>query len=153
MSLILALGSNLGNSIEHLQKAESLLTQHFILIARSRIYVSKAVDYINQPDFFNLVLEFSTPTISPTKTLEIILSIEKEMGRERIFKFGPRVIDIDIIFFDFIEVNSDNLTLPHPKWLDRSFIIRPFQELPFFKSVKECFTIPTSFDVEATPLT
>jgi 2-amino-4-hydroxy-6-hydroxymethyldihydropteridine diphosphokinase len=152
MSLILATGSNIGNSVQHLEEAKKALSLHFKLIAQSRIYQSAAVDYINQPDFFNQVLEFELPALSPEKVMDLILKLEKSMGRTREVLRGPRFIDIDIIFWGTISLNSEHLTIPHPRWNERSFVVRPFQELPFFQTIEKCFTIPTSFTVEATPI-
>ncbi len=153
MSLVIATGSNIGDSISHLLEAKTELEKHFTLIAESRIYTSAAVDYLDQPDFYNQVLEFQTPThLSPEEVMTLLLHIEKEMGRTRNITRGPRTIDLDIIFWGLSEVNTPTLTLPHPRWNQRSFIIYPLQELPFFKTIEKCFTIPKSFDVEALPI-
>jgi len=61
-------------------------------------------------------------------------------------------VDIDMIFWGLTEINTPLLTLPHPRWAERSFVIYPLQELPFFKTIEKCFTIPTSFNVEAFPI-
>lgn len=153
MSLIIATGSNLGDSIQNLALARKLLSQHFSLIAASRIYQSAAVDYEAQPDFFNQVLEFVLPRHKTAEeVMSLLLEIEKEMGRTRLIPRGPRSIDIDIIFWGLETVNTDHLTVPHPRWQDRSFVVRPLAELPFFQTIQKCFTIPTSFNVDATPL-
>lgn len=152
MSLIIATGSNLGNSIQYLQEAKKRLSQHFQFIAESRVYSSSAVDYENQPDFFNQVLEFALPALEPIEVMNLILKIEKDMGRTREILRGPRTIDIDIIFWELKQINSEHLTVPHPRWLERSFVVRPIQELPFFQSIEKCYKIPTSFTVEATPV-
>jgi 2-amino-4-hydroxy-6-hydroxymethyldihydropteridine diphosphokinase len=153
MSLIIATGSNIGSCLIHLQKAKEELEKHFVLIAESRVYKSAAVDYLNQPDFLNQVLEFEIPKhLSPEEAMKLILEIEIEMGRRRDIPKGPRTIDIDIIFWELTEINTPLLTLPHPRWAERSFVIYPLQELPFFKTIEKCFTIPKSFDVEALPI-
>ena len=152
MSLIIATGSNLLQPLENLKLAKKILINHFDFIAESRIYKSAAVDYEAQPDFFNQVLEFKIPNLTPDQVMNLLLEIEKEMGRVRDISRGPRIIDLDIIFWRLEEHCTKTVTIPHPRWLDRSFIIRPVQELPFFKSIEKCFTIPRSFKVEAFPI-
>lgn len=152
MSLIIASGSNVGNTLEHLKLAEDTLSKHFEWIASSRVYCSKAVDYENQPDFFNQVLEFKIPDISPDETMQLLLDIEKKMGRSRVVLRGPRTVDLDIVLWGLESHNTQHVTIPHPRWLERSFVICPLMELPFFKTVEKCFTIPSSFKVEAFPI-
>lgn len=152
MSLIIATGSNIGESISILKEAEQKLDQMFGLIAASRIYVSKAVEYENQPDFFNQVLEFHLPEISPKDVMRKLLELEKDFGRNRNIPKGPRTLDLDIIFWNLDKINDPELTVPHPRWMERSFVVKPFQELPFFKTVEKCFTIPKTFSVDASPI-
>ena len=152
MSLIIATGSNQGDSLKFLDLAKDRLSAEFTLIAASRIYKSGAVDYTDQPDFFNQVLEFALPALSPYQVMTKLLQIEQQMGRTRIISRGPRTIDIDIIFWGLEKYNSEHLTVPHPRWTERSFVVRPFQELPFFQTIEKCFTIPGSFEIEATPI-
>ncbi len=152
MSLIIATGSNLLHPLENLKMAKAILSNHFEFIAESRVYQSAAVDYEAQPDFFNQVLEFKIPSFSPDQVMNLLLEIEKEMGRVRDISRGPRIIDLDIIFWGLETHHTKSVKIPHPRWLDRSFIIRPVQELPFFKSIEKCFTIPRSFKVEAFPI-
>lgn len=153
MSLIIATGSNIGDSKSNLQEARAELEKHFTLIAQSRIYTSAAVDYLNQPDFFNQVLEFQIPKqYTPEDVMDLLLKIELSMGRKRDISKGPRTIDIDMIFWGLTDINTPLLTVPHPRWSQRSFIVYPLQELPFFKTIEKCFTIPKSFDVEALPI-
>jgi len=152
MSLIIATGSNIGNSLEHLESAKILLEKRFHLIAASRIYSSRAVDYENQPDFLNQVLEFSLPVGSPEEILKELLSIEANLGRIRSVPRGPRTIDIDILFWGLEKFDTDLLTIPHPRWSERSFVVLPLQELPFFQTIEKCFIIPKSFTVTAKPI-
>ncbi len=152
MSLIIATGANLGLPLVQLELAKTELQQHFELIAQSRIYKSAAVDYQNQPDFYNQVLEFKIPTISPEETIHLLMEIEKKLGRTREIFRGPRLIDIDIIFWGQKRLELEFLVIPHPRWDQRSFVVRPLQELPFFKTIEKCFTIPKSFEVEAFPV-
>lgn len=152
MSLIIATGSNLGNRLEHLQCAKEELAKFFDLIAESKVFESDAVDYIDQPGFYNQTLEFKIPNSKPTDVLTKLLEIEKKFGRVRDIDKGPRTIDIDIIFWGTENINEPGLTVPHPSWQDRSFVVRPLQQLPFFQTLEKCFKIPTTFVVEAKPI-
>lgn len=152
MSLIIATGSNLGDSLSILREAKEHLCQEFALIAESRIYRSAAVDYEAQPDFFNQVLEFALPESLPDEVMQKLLHIETSMGRQRTQWRGPRTIDLDIIFWGMTSISSDRLIVPHPRWSERSFVVRPLMELPFFQSIEKCFTIPESFKIDAYPI-
>jgi 2-amino-4-hydroxy-6-hydroxymethyldihydropteridine diphosphokinase len=152
MSLIIATGSNLDHPIKNLEEAKLILANKFDLIAASRVYRSVAVDYVNQPDFFNQVLEFTVPNLSPDHVMEWLLETEKSLGRTRDISRGPRTIDMDIIFWGMETHHTKLVSIPHPRWPERSFVIRPLQELPFFKTIEKCFTIPKSFQVEAYPV-
>lgn len=152
MSLIIATGSNLNSPLAHLAEAKHILAQKFSLIAASRIFTSAAVDYENQPDFFNQVLEFELPTQTPDEVMTWLLETEKSLGRIRDVSRGPRIIDLDIIFWGLETHHTKLVDVPHPRWNERSFVIRPLQELPFFKTIEKCFTIPLSFNVEAFPI-
>lgn len=152
MSLIIAIGSNLESPLENLKAARSILSNKFEFIAASRIYKSAAVDYEAQPDFFNQVLEFKLPELTPDEVMLWLLDNEKNLGRIRDISRGPRTIDMDIILWGLQTHHTKLVEIPHPRWLERSFVIRPFQELPFFKTIEKCFTIPMSFKVEAFPI-
>jgi 2-amino-4-hydroxy-6-hydroxymethyldihydropteridine diphosphokinase len=153
MSLILATGSNIGNSIQTLNEASDVLDQRFGLIAKSQIYISKAIEYENQPDFYNQVLEFNlSALLTPDEVMRDLLKIEKNFGRNRDIPKGPRTLDIDIIFWGLKKINSEHITIPHPRWKERSFVVKPLQELPFFQTIEKCFTIPKSFSVDAFPI-
>ncbi len=152
MSLFIATGSNLGDRKKQLETAKIKLLSHFKLIAESRIYESPAVDYLNQPDFYNQVLEFQLPQISPTETIEILLHLEKEIGRMRDIPKGPRVIDLDILFWENQSIKLENLTIPHPRLFERSFVVLPLSELPGFKNLKTHFNFSFDFDNSAIPI-
>ncbi len=152
MSLIIATGSNIGESVKTLKAAQQELSRHFHFIAASRIYYSKAVEYENQPDFYNQVLEFSLPDKTPDEVMTLLLDIEKKFGRHRDIPKGPRTLDVDMIFWDTTSWNSDIVKIPHPRWAERSFVVKPLQELPFFQTIQKCFTIPQAFTIDAAPL-
>ncbi|MBG60185.1 MAG: 2-amino-4-hydroxy-6-hydroxymethyldihydropteridine diphosphokinase [Halobacteriovoraceae bacterium] len=152
MSLIIATGSNIGDRFLNLDNAKSKISQTFDFIAESRIYSSPAVDYMDQPDFLNQVLEFKLPEISPEKVMLILLEYEKQLGRVRDIDKGPRLIDMDIIFWGEIKIQQENLKVPHPRWQDRAFVAKPLMELPFYKSLSKKLFVETDFDHEAFPV-
>jgi 2-amino-4-hydroxy-6-hydroxymethyldihydropteridine diphosphokinase len=151
MSLIISTGTNLGDRKKNLTVAKQELEKYFDLIASSSIVESAAVDYLNQPDFLNQVLEFKIPQMSPKQTLKQILCIEKSLGRIRDISKGPRIIDIDIIFWGTESININSLTIPHPSWAERSFIAIPLKDLPFHTTISEYFRVPTEFNNTCYP--
>lgn len=153
MSLIIATGSNLDNKLLNLELAKKELEKEFKFIAQSEVFKSAAVDYESQPDFYNQLLEFEIPKEKPENIMKLLLSIEKKLGRTREIDKGPRTVDIDIIFWGVEEVRNQIVTIPHPSWAQRSFVVRPMQQLPFFKTIKKYFKIPNTFEVEAYPIT
>lgn len=152
MSLIVATGTNLGDKISNLNQAKRILQENFDFIAQSRIYSSPAIEYTDQPEFYNQVLEFKIPPLSPKQTIDKILSMEKSLGRKRDIPKGPRLIDIDIIFWETQKIDIQGLVVPHPSWNERSFVTLPLQELPYFQTIKKSFIIPTKFSNTATPI-
>ncbi len=152
MSLFIATGSNLGDKLLHLKEARDILSTHFKFIAESRIYESPAVDYLNQPNFYNQVLEFKVPDELPQNVIKKLLEIENLMGRNRIIPKGPRVIDIDILFWNFDQISLPDLTIPHPRLFERSFVVLPLSELPGFLILKTKFSFKFTFDNTANPI-
>lgn len=152
MALIIATGSNLGDRLENLANARKALEKNWKLIAASRVYTSAAVDYVGQPEFANQVLQFALPWETPTDVMRKLLEIELTHGRERSILRGPRTLDIDIIFWGLEVIRTPSLVTPHERWRERSFVVRPLSELPFFHAIEKCFTIPKAFATEALPL-
>lgn len=152
MSIFIATGTNLGDRQKNLAIAREILSTHFVLIAESRIYESPAVDYESQPDFYNQVLEFQTPLATPEETMGILLEIEKDLGRNRDIPKGPRLIDLDILFWDDLELKTKTIQIPHPRLFTRSFVVLPLSELPGFNKLQEKFSFTFSFPNSASPL-
>jgi 2-amino-4-hydroxy-6-hydroxymethyldihydropteridine diphosphokinase len=117
-------------------------------VAESRVYQSTAVDYVNQPDFFNQVLEFKLPDLIPSKLINEILAIEKNLGRKRLVDKGPRLIDIDVLFYHTHKMNTKRLTVPHPRLFQRSFVLKPLLELPCYKILSRHFQFPTKEEID-----
>lgn len=147
MPIIIALGSNLENKANNLRDAILKISMHFELEAQSRVYESPAVDYLNQPDFYNMVIQCKTPTsIDAESVMDLLLDIEKDLGRRRDIPKGPRTIDLDLLFFDLQTNNTTKLQLPHPRLFERSFVVLPLLELPYSEILKTKFHFPDNFD-------
>ena len=127
-SIYLSLGSNIGDRTDNLTKAIVELSKKMKIVKLSSIYETEPLLFENQNSFLNMVLEVDYKG-SPDQLLESIKIIENDMGRESTFRYGPRLIDIDIIFFNNYEVIQDNLTIPHYDWKNRLFVIEPLYEV------------------------
>lgn len=149
MSLIISTGSNQGDRLANLEKAKCILSEYLDLEYESNIYESAAVDFLKQPDFLNQVLQFKIPDEEPLNVLFKALEIEKNMGRIRTQKKGPRIIDIDLLFWDLKTINLDALTVPHPRLFKRSFIVLPLKEIPFYNKLASNFIFPHEFTNQA----
>ena len=127
--IFLLLGTNLGNRSGNLSLAmQKIKDVAGKIIAFSSLYSTAAWGNVTQPDFYNQVIEIET-NLEPHRLLETLLEIEKDMGRIRTEKWGPRTIDIDILFYDQRVINSPTLVVPHPGIPDRKFTLVPLQEL------------------------
>ncbi len=124
----LLLGSNIGNREENLFLANNLVRNNSPIPAVSSIYQTQAWGNTNQADFLNQVIQISYNN-SPQVLLKEILAIENKMGRIRTTKWGPRTIDIDILFFGQTIINESNLIIPHPEINNRRFTLLPLVEL------------------------
>lgn len=123
------LGSNLGDRTQYLLKAQKLLEETGItILTRSSIYETAAWGVTDQPSFYNQVLQIET-TLSPEALLDALLEIEKKMGRIRKEKWGERIIDIDILYYDQLSINTANLKIPHPGIAVRRFTLTPLVEI------------------------
>ena len=139
-SIYLSLGSNIGDRTDNLNKAIVKLSKKMKIVKSSSIYETEPLLFENQNSFLNMVLEVDYKG-SPDQLLESIKIIENDMGRESTFRYGPRLIDIDIIFFNNYEVNQDNLTVPHYDWKNRLFVIEPLYEVLELKLDKSEYKI------------
>jgi 2-amino-4-hydroxy-6-hydroxymethyldihydropteridine diphosphokinase len=124
----LLLGSNLGNAELHLKEARKAIELLGPIIEASSLYSSQAWGKTDQPDFLNQVIEISTGC-SPQRLLREILAIESELGRVRQEKWGARIIDIDILFYNSEIINEPDLKIPHPEIANRKFTLIPLSEI------------------------
>ncbi len=126
----IALGSNLGDREQALQTAIASIRGLGRVLGVSRFIDTEPVGYLDQPRFLNGALLLET-RLAPPELLRELLAVERRMGRERanVPAKGPRVIDLDLIFFDRIVLVTEELTLPHPAMQDRAFVLAPLAEL------------------------
>ena len=127
-----SLGSNLGDRRENLERAiEALEREQIPVLQQSSIYETEPQEVANQPWFLNMVVQ-SEAHYFPIQCLRIVQRIERELGRVRggsVVRKGPRVIDIDILLFGNVVMESGSLTLPHPRMLERRFVLEPLKEI------------------------
>ena len=125
----LGLGSNIGESQTILTDALfSLESRHTHVIKYANIIKTKPVGYTNQPDFLNTASEIKT-YLTPNELLSFTRGIEQKFGRERKIHWGPRTLDIDILFYDDSVISTDRLIIPHPRIEERLFVLVPMCEL------------------------
>ena len=131
MRAYVALGSNLGDSRQHLMDAMEALAAlpHTELIARSRIYCTPPWGVVDQPDFLNAAVMLET-ALEPHDLLDALLTIERAAGRQRNGeRWGPRTLDLDLLYVAGRTVNDERLTLPHPHIADRAFVLLPLHDI------------------------
>jgi 2-amino-4-hydroxy-6-hydroxymethyldihydropteridine diphosphokinase len=124
----LALGSNLGDRVENLKEAVAALPPQMDVKAKSQVYETPPWGYEDQPRFLNQVLKTQT-YLQPEPLLKHIKRLEVALGRKASFRNGPRLIDIDILFFDDVVLNTPLLTLPHPHLHERGFVLLPLMDI------------------------
>jgi len=125
----LSLGSNVGDRLENLRAAMQRLSSAGVALLRtSSIYETEPVDNTNQGWFLNCIAEVST-ALEPLPLLHKLQEIEKQLGRERAVPKGPRTLDIDILLYGDVIVESEALTVPHPRMLQRRFVLEPLCEI------------------------
>lgn len=126
----IALGSNIQQPIIQVQRALDILATlpNSQLLNTSSLYQSKAEGYLDQPDFINCVISMAT-TLTPKELLVALLKIEAQCGRMRTFKNAPRTLDLDILLYENITLDTEELTIPHPRMIERAFVIIPLKEI------------------------
>jgi len=140
----IGIGSNLGQREENCRKALRIMEEHGIVIKKmSSFYETEPWGVKNQPWFINMVVEAETD-LKPEELLKVLKKIEREMGREETFKWGPRSIDLDILFYNSKVIDTEELKIPHPYITVRNFVLKPLAEIaPHFihpvigKTIKE----------------
>jgi 2-amino-4-hydroxy-6-hydroxymethyldihydropteridine diphosphokinase len=126
--VFIGLGSNIGNRRRNIQRAWGLLEDSGVIVEKkSSFYKTSAVGHI-QRDYFNAVIQCRTG-LPPQSLLRLLRTIERKLGRTRTKKWGPRTIDLDIIFFGKRCICTRNLIIPHPHFAERKFVLWPLREI------------------------
>ena len=131
LTAYLGLGSNLGDRLQYLQEARSRLAAlpGVVVSASSCLYQSEALGGPpGQPPYLNAVVVVQT-ALGPVALLDGCKVIELQLGRQRIERWGARTLDIDLLLFGTLQIDSDLLSVPHPRMLERSFVLLPLAEL------------------------
>ena len=124
----LGLGSNLGDRLENLRDAILKLAPDIKVTAYSSVYQTPPWGFEQQPAFLNQVVMGETHLI-PGDLLQYLKNIESVLGRQPTFRNGPRIIDLDILFYDNMIINQPDLIIPHPRLHERAFVLVPFAEI------------------------
>ena len=124
----LGLGTNLGNRKENLSKAIEAISLKMSISKQSSLYETTAWGYTDQPDFLNQVIQVETE-LSPLRLLNFLKKTELKLGRVENFRYGPRLIDIDILFYDDLVITTSRLQIPHPMLPERAFVLVPLNEI------------------------
>ena len=127
--VVIALGSNVGDTLANLKEAVSLLEREGCSVVKvSKFYQTEPWGYIDQDDFLNGVILIET-NLAPFDLLDVTQGIEKTMGRKKLFLNGPRNIDLDILIYEEEQIESERLTIPHPRIGERLFVLRPLMDI------------------------
>ena len=124
----IALGTNKGNREVNLQAARQAFPPHIQILEQSPIYQTEPWGYADQPDFLNQGVNAKT-MLSPLELLAYLKEIEKRLGRTPTLRYGPRVVDLDILFYDDLVFENEKLTIPHPRLAERAFVLVPLSKI------------------------
>jgi len=126
----IGIGSNLGDKIYYCEKAisEILKIDRHKLLAKSSLFKTEPIGYTSQDWFVNGVLKIETD-LEPSGLLRTLKTIEARLGRTETFQWGPRTIDLDILFFDYVVLHTRDLQIPHPLIQKRRFVLIPLAEI------------------------
>lgn len=131
----LSIGTNIGERLDNLNNAlKGIADSDKNKITKvSSVYETDAVGYEDQAAFLNIVAEIETD-FAPVELLDFCLALELELGRVRLFKWGPRLIDIDILLYEDVKIDTEKLKIPHPYMKERAFVMIPLLEISPEKS-------------------
>ena len=127
-AVFIGIGANLGSVRENFARAVRSIEKCARLVAVSSLYESDPVGLEDQPKFTNAVVKVETE-LSPFELLDRLKAIEKEIGRKKTVRWGPRIIDLDIIFYEDLVIATDSLVIPHPRAHERRFVLEPLLEI------------------------
>lgn len=124
----LGLGTNLGERLANLAAARQAIAERLAITKTSAIYETKPWGYTDQPAFLNQVLEART-SLTPLRLLNFLKKTEERLGRQANFRYGPRLIDLDILLYDQRVLSTARLQVPHPRLAERAFVLVPLTEI------------------------
>jgi len=128
-TIYLGLGSNIGDREANLREATRRLSRSGVRISKmSSLYDTEPIDYLDQPWFLNAVVEAETD-LPAAELLATLRQIESQMGSKKPFAKGPRLIDLDILLYSSDTIDTPNLQVPHPRMLQRNFVLAPLSEI------------------------
>lgn len=126
--IYLGLGSNIGNSKKNIESALLMISEEVNILKKSSYYETEPVGFKEQSWFLNIVIQGET-NLSPKELLEFTQDIEKKMKRVKTILNGPRIIDVDILIYDQINMETETLIIPHPRMYERAFVMIPLFEI------------------------
>jgi 2-amino-4-hydroxy-6-hydroxymethyldihydropteridine diphosphokinase len=127
-TVYIALGTNLGDRLANLRTAIQSMPPEIIVIEESYIYETPPWGYKDQPAYLNMVIKGETG-MEPEPLLTYLKQLEVELGREQNFRWGPRLIDLDILFCDDLVIDTPPLVIPHPRLHERAFVLVPLADV------------------------
>ncbi len=127
-TIYIALGTNLEPREANLRAARKAFPPAIQILEQSPIYQTEPWGYTDQPDFLNQVVKAQT-TLLPLELLDYLKDIEEQVGRTPTFRYGPRVVDLDILFYDELVFENERLTIPHPRLAERAFVLLPLSKI------------------------
>jgi 2-amino-4-hydroxy-6-hydroxymethyldihydropteridine diphosphokinase len=129
MSIVyLGLGTNLGDRLSNLSNAIDALQPNCQIVAMSRIYETAPVGLTDQPSFLNMAVKAQT-ALPPLELLAVLKQLEKTLGRTEAVRWGPRLIDLDILLYDQLHLSHATLDIPHPRLIERRFALAPLADV------------------------
>ena len=128
--IILGLGGNIGDPITSMARVIETFNNdnRFVLRGVSRLYKTPPWGNLDQPDFYNACISVVS-AMAPEELLDYCLEVERVLKRERLERWGPRTIDIDILLYGDLKIETDRLTVPHPRMHERAFVLMPLADL------------------------
>jgi 2-amino-4-hydroxy-6-hydroxymethyldihydropteridine diphosphokinase len=127
-TVYIGLGSNLGDRVANLREAGQRLSAIVKIENASQLYVAAPMGYVRDDAFVNAVIR-GTTTLKPMELLEMMQAIEAAMGRRSGVQYGPRPIDLDLLFYESMQMETRKLTIPHPRIAERAFVLKPLAEI------------------------
>lgn len=126
----IGIGSNMGDKEKNLRDAIELINSNISnkVTKESKFYVTKPVGYLEQDDFINCAIEIKT-LFQPGELMDFLLDVENQLKRERVIRWGPRTIDLDILLYDDLICSNEHTIIPHPRMTERLFVIKPLCDI------------------------